>query len=172
MQPLPDLAQMAPLNGMVADDINHDGNTDLIICGNDFGAEVSNGRDDAMNGLVLFGNGNGTFRSALFPETGFFVPGDAKGLSKLLIGKNQLAVAATQNRDSLKLFALAPAKNIIRFNNDDVAAYIHLKNGKTRKTELYYGTSFLSQSSRFMMMDDTMTDVEIVNIKGDKRTAR
>ena len=91
LQPLPDMAQLAPLNGMVVDDINHDGNLDVMICGNDFGAEVSNGRDDAMNGLVLLGDGNGTFRSLLFPQSGFFVPGDAKGLAKLLIGKDQFA---------------------------------------------------------------------------------
>jgi len=172
MQPLPDMAQLAPLNGMVADDINHDGNLDLVICGNDYGAEVGNGRDDAMNGLVLLGNGNGTFYSLLFPQSGFFVPGDAKGLAKLLIGKDQYALAATQNRDFLKLFALAPAKKIIRFNNDDAIAYIHLKTGKTRKMELYYGTSFLSQSSRFMMWDDTMQQVEIVNNKGEKRVVQ
>jgi len=169
MQPLPPMAQLAPLNGMVVDDINHDGNVDVIMCGNDFGAEVSNGRQDAMNGLVLFGNGDATFRIGLFPQTGFFVPGDAKGLAKILVGKNQYALAATQNRDSLKLFALSPAQDIIRFNPDDVAVYIHLKNGKTRKMELQYGSSFLSQSSRFMMRDDTIEMVEVMNSKGLKR---
>ena len=41
------MAQMAPLNGMVAGDVNQDGFLDIIICGNDYGTEVSTGRYDA-----------------------------------------------------------------------------------------------------------------------------
>ncbi|MDP4250766.1 MAG: RNA-binding protein, partial [Bacteroidota bacterium] len=169
MHPLPAMAQFAPLNGMVADDINHDGFPDLMVCGNDFGAEVANGRDDAMNGLVLLGNGDGTFQSESFTRSGFFIPGDAKALSRLQIGQNTYAVAATQNRDFLQLFRLNQKSRIIRFNPDDVTAYVHLKNGRTRKMELYYGTSFLSQSSRFVLPDDTMQQIEIINAKGGKR---
>ena len=47
------MAQMSPLNGMVTEDINHDGSLDLMIVGNDYGTEVSSGRFDACNGLVL-----------------------------------------------------------------------------------------------------------------------
>ncbi|HZK64680.1 MAG TPA: VCBS repeat-containing protein [Puia sp.] len=172
LHPLPPAAQFAPLNGMVADDINHDGFLDLMVCGNDFGAEVGNGRDDAMNGLVLLGNGNGTFQPLTFTQSGFFTPGDAKGLSKLLIGQNTYAVAATQNRDFLQLFGLNQKRKIIRFNPDDVTANIHLKNGRTRKMELYYGSSYLSQSSRFIMQDDTMLQIEITNAKGEKRVVQ
>ncbi len=170
MMPLPPMAQLAPLNGMVADDINGDGNLDLIICGNDYGAEVSNGQEDAMNGLVLVGNGDGTFKAQTIMQSGFYLPGDAKGLSKLLIAKKTYALAATQNRGYLELFALSSDAKPIYFNPDDVVAYIHLKNGKTRKSELYYGSSFLSQSSRFMMNDDVISKIEIVNNKGIRRT--
>ena len=81
--PLPEMAQMAPLNGMIAEDINKDGFLDIIICGNDYGTEVSTGRYDAMNGLVVLGDGKGSFRTLALQETVFFVPGNAKALVKL-----------------------------------------------------------------------------------------
>ncbi|TMI67649.1 MAG: RNA-binding protein, partial [Bacteroidetes bacterium] len=74
LQPLPEMAQMAPLNGMVVEDINEDGYLDIIISGNDYGTEVSTGRFDAMNGLVMTGNGKGSFKALSLKETGFFVP--------------------------------------------------------------------------------------------------
>ncbi len=58
---LPALAQQAPVNGMLAADVNADGNLDVVLCGNDYGNEVSAGRYDAMNGLVLLGDGKGGF---------------------------------------------------------------------------------------------------------------
>ena len=54
-------AQISALNGMVADDFDGDGNLDVLINGNDWGTEVSVGRYDALNGLVLKGDGKGNF---------------------------------------------------------------------------------------------------------------
>ncbi|MEJ7588233.1 MAG: VCBS repeat-containing protein [Ferruginibacter sp.] len=54
---LPVMAQLAPLYGMTTDDFNQDGNLDVAVNGNDFGTEVSNGRYDALNGLVMLGDG-------------------------------------------------------------------------------------------------------------------
>jgi hypothetical protein len=169
MKPLPPAAQLAPLNGMIADDVNGDGNLDVLLCGNDYGNEVVNGRYDAMNGLVLLGDGAGNFRPLSLQQSGFFVPGDAKALVKLVAGK-KWAAAASQNRDMLQLFTLARTPEIIRLQPGDVSAIIHLKNGKKRKEEFYYGTSFLSQSARFITKDSTMQQIDIRNGKGEKRT--
>jgi hypothetical protein len=168
LKPLPAVAQFAPLNGMVAEDINGDGNLDLMLCGNDYGNEVVNGRYDAMNGLVLLGDGAGNFRPLSLQQSGFFVPGDAKALVKLVSGKKWV-VAASQNRNMLQLFTHARSPKIVRFETGDAAAVIHFKNGKKRKTELHYGTSFLSQSSRFIATDSTMQQIEIWNNNGQKR---
>ena len=50
------------------------------------------------------------------------------------------------------------------------AAFITYKNGTKRKQEIYYGSSFLSQSARFLHLDDNMQAVEIVDDKGNKRS--
>jgi hypothetical protein len=167
-KPLPVQAQLAPINGIVAEDVNGDGALDLIMNGNDYGNEVANGQYDAMNGLVLLGDGKGNFQSMSFQQSGYYVPGDAKGLAKLVVA-NQYTLAATQNRNKLQLFTLRPNRKVIRFKNDDVIALIDLKNGRKRKLEINYGTSFLSQSSRCLLVDDTMQTIEVTNLKREKR---
>jgi hypothetical protein len=62
MIPLPLQAQVSVVNGMIADDFDGDGNLDVLINGNDFGTEVSVGRYDALNGLLLKGDGKGNFQ--------------------------------------------------------------------------------------------------------------
>ena len=168
--PLPELAQMAPLNGMLAEDINGDGSLDIIACGNDYGPEVSTGRMDALNGLVLVGNGKGSFTTLSLNESGFFVPGNAMALVKLKAADNDYLLAASQNRSFLKLFGKKPGNiKILSLNQDDKEVFYTMMNGKIRKEEMYYGNSFLSQSSRFICKDATIKKVEVINRKGERR---
>ncbi len=170
MQALPVMAQLAPLNGMVVDDFDNDGNIDVAICGNDYGNEVANGRYDAMNGLVLLGDGKGGFKSQTILQSGLFVPGDAKALVKLKGRDNNYLLAATQNRGALKVFRHKNiAQKIIALLPTDKAVFITMPDGKIRKEEMYYGNSFLSQSSRFICVDAGVKKIEVVNFKGEKR---
>ncbi|HVU84129.1 MAG TPA: VCBS repeat-containing protein, partial [Puia sp.] len=170
MRDLPSRAQFAPLYGMQADDFNHDGNLDLIVCGNDFGTEVSKGRYDALNGLLLLGDGKGNFNPQSPAQSGICIPGDAKGLVRFMGRNDQYRIASSQNRGELKMFGLRDSQQIIRLRPDDVAAYITLKSGKTRKEETYFGSSFLSQSSRFILLSEAIKSVRIINNAGESRT--
>ena len=76
----------------------------MVICGNDYGNEVTAGRYDAMNGLVLLGDGSGNFKAQTIQQSGFFVPGDAKALVQLRGTNNQYLLAASQNQGPIKLF--------------------------------------------------------------------
>ncbi|MGC4035191.1 MAG: VCBS repeat-containing protein [Chitinophagaceae bacterium] len=169
--PLPVAAQLAPLYGMIVDDFNNDGNLDVAICGNDFGTEVTNGRYDAMNGLLLTGDGKGNFAPKSIVESGLFIPGDAKALVRLRGANDNYLVAASQNKGPLKLFNSRSAnKKIIPLNPDDKTISITLANGLTRKEEVYFGNSFLSQSSLFINMNPSIKKIEVINTKGQKRT--
>lgn len=172
MHPLPPVAQIAPIYGMVADDFNHDGNLDVALVGNDYGTEVSIGRYDAMNGLILLGNGKGNFTPQTILQSGFFVPADAKALVKLTGANNNYLLAASQNKGPLKLFKNKLPQKIIRLNNNDKFVLYHLKSGATRREELYFNTSFLSQSSRFISLNSSVNYAEVVNSKGVKRIYR
>ena len=170
LHPLPAMAQLGPLNGMVVDDFNGDGNLDVAIIGNDYGNEVFNGRYDAMNGLVLLGDGEGNFGAQSILQAGLFIPGDAKALIKLKGADNNYLLAASQNRGPLKLFNRKNAiQKLIPLQPLDVSALIIYKNGKKQKREVNYGSSFLSQSSRFLNVDNNVVSVEIKDTKGNIR---
>ncbi len=170
MVPLPVEAQTSQLDGMVVDDFDGDGNLDIAISGNDYGTEVGTGRYDAFNGLILKGDGNGHFKPLTLQQSGMYIPGDGKALVKLRGAKGSYLLAASQNRDVLKIFELKRPVQTIKLQPMDAFAMIKYKNGKTSKQEFYYGDSFLSQSGRFMNLDNTMASVTITDSFGHRRT--
>lgn len=102
---LPVEAQFAPVNDMLADDIDNDGNLDLLLVGNFYYAEVERGRYDAFKGLYLKGDGKGNFKPVSLTESGFVVDGDARKLIKINQAQRSLYIAS-QNNDNLVIYSL------------------------------------------------------------------
>ncbi len=116
MIPLPSQAQFSALNGIIADDFNIDGNLDILVNTNDFSTEVMTGRYDALNGLVMLGNGHGGFSPLTIAESGIYLPGNGRSLVKLRGAGGRYLVAAASNRGPLKIFSLRSENNIISYN--------------------------------------------------------
>ena len=169
MHDLPIEAQVSALNGISVEDYTGDGNLDVVINGNDFGTEVSVGRYDALNGLLLRGNGAGQFTPLSILESGIFIPGNGKALVKVRGIKSKSILIASQNKGAIKAFRFRNNDTLIPLLKDDVSAIIKLRNGKMRKEEIYYGSSFLSQSGRFLNINASVLDVEVTNTKGQRR---
>jgi hypothetical protein len=169
MIPLPLAAQVSVINGMIADDFDGDGNLDVLMNGNDFGTHISIGRSDALNGLLLKGDGNGGFTPLTIQQSGIYIPGNGKALVKMVGSKGNYLVAASQNRDHVKLFELNTKMQLIKINPDDRVAIIHFKNGKIQKEEVYYGSSFLSQSGRFISVNENVSFIDITDHAGKIR---
>jgi enediyne biosynthesis protein E4 len=171
IKPLPDEAQTAPVFAMQSQDINGDGNLDILMVGNDFGMEPYSGRHDAFNGLCLKGDGKGNFTPLTLAQTGFFVKGDAKGLVTILTAKNEDLLMATQNQDSLLAFKKTNNKNEkwLSLKPDDFCADIVYTGNKKRRIEFYYGSTYLSQSCRKFLLDKEAVKITITNFKGIKR---
>jgi hypothetical protein len=163
--------QVAPVNGIVVDDVDRDGNLDVLMVGNDYGYEPTNGKYDAFTGMVLKGDGKGSFLPVTSVSSGFFVEGDAKGLVKVNLDAGD-AYIATQNRDSLKIFS--PKKNlpshVFRPEATDVYAIMTDDKGRKRRVEFYYGSGYLSQSTRAIRIGDDIREIEVVDSKGHKRS--
>ena len=182
--PLPAEAQWSVINGMVAGDFDGDGFLDLVINGNDYGTEVAMGRYDAMDGLYLSGDGKGGFRPRTILQSGLYIPGNGKGLVRLRGGGGanggggkdyrggSSLLAASQNRGPLKLFALRHPSPTLALTPADISLRIRYRDGHFRKEEVYYGSSFLSQSARFMDWSDGVVSVEITDIHGATREIR
>ncbi|MEO6453586.1 MAG: VCBS repeat-containing protein, partial [Ginsengibacter sp.] len=167
---LPKEAQVSVLNGMITEDFDGDGNLDVVINGNDYGTEVSVGRYDALNGLMLKGDGKGNFKPLSILESGIYIPGNGKALVKLQSSNGYYLLAGSQNKDVLKMFQLKRKVINIKLQPTDVSAIIKFKNGNIQKEEFYYGTSFLSQSGRFLTVDENIISVIIKNNQGETRS--
>jgi enediyne biosynthesis protein E4 len=166
---LPLQAQFAPLNGMAVADWNADGHLDVLAVGNDFGTEVTTGRLDACNGLLLLGNGKGGFKAASYQQSGFYVPGDAKSLVLLVGAKQDVIVLAGQNQGPVEAFRWQKPARIIRLNAEDVRLE-WTANGRKQSQEVPIGQSFLSQSGRFAVLPNSVQNIQITTLKGQKRT--
>ncbi|TAF46178.1 MAG: RNA-binding protein [Sphingobacteriales bacterium] len=167
---LPMQAQLSNINGMVVNDFDGDGNIDIALNSNDYGMAPMLGRNDAMNGLLLKGDGKGNFKPLSILQSGLFIPSNGKALISTLIN-NKPVLMATQNGGKLKTFSNKLNKGkIITLNNNDQYAIITLKNGKKRKEEFNYGTSYLSQSARFIQLNHHIKSIQIVNNKQQTRT--
>ena len=174
MKPLPLEAQTAPVFGMKADDVDGDGNLDLLLVGNDYGMDPNSGRHDAFAGLCLKGDSKGNFSKMPLPQSGFFVPDDGKALATLHTAKNEDVLIATQNQDSLLVFSpkSLTTKRIVKWVDlkpDDFSAEIIFKDGSKRKLEFYYGSAYLSQSSRKLPIEKNMKKITVTNFRGNKR---
>ena len=154
MIPLPAEAQFSAINGMIAEDFDGDGNLDLVMNANDYGTEPNVGRYDALNGLYLKGDGKGKFTPLCpFCKAASLSREMVKPLVKLQSANGKCLLAAGQNRGPLKIFELKKDIRTIRVGPSDVGALLKYKNGLTRKQEIYYGSSFLSESGRFLNLD-------------------
>ena len=101
--PLPAAAQLAPIFAMVATDLDEDGRVDLLVAGNFDGFKPEVGRAAASYGVWLRGDAGGTFGAVDALESGFFVPGQARGIGAVRTRRGVRYLVA-RNDDSVLLF--------------------------------------------------------------------
>ena len=102
-RPLPNYAQFSSVNDIIIKDFDNDKVNDLLIVGNMYHAEIETARNDAGNGLLLKGNGDGSFNEIPTFKSGFFTPGDSKKAISLTLGNKEIILVAN-NDDRLQIF--------------------------------------------------------------------
>ncbi len=95
---LPQEAQFSPVFAISAADFDHDGKKDLFFGGNISESRLKFGKYDASYGLLLKGDGKGSFSAVPFLKSGLKLEGDVRSVlivhDTLLLGVNQKSVQA------------------------------------------------------------------------------
>jgi len=101
--PFPTLAQLAPVNTIVAEDIDKDGSIDLLLAGNEYQAALPAGRYDASYGILLAGNGKGSFNPIPPATSGLILDGDVRDL-KIIHAAGQRLMLVAVNDSPMSIF--------------------------------------------------------------------
>ncbi len=102
---LPTAAQLAPAFGVVVADFDGDGREDLFLAQNFFPTEINAMRFDAGAGLVLLGDGAGSFRAQTVQASGISVLGDQRGAAAAdFDGDGRVDLAVSQNGAPMTLW--------------------------------------------------------------------
>jgi len=157
-EPLPRIAQIAPLQGIVAGDFDGDGFADIYAVQNSYAPIPAVGRFDGGISQLLRGDGHGHFRPVPPTESRLVVPGDAKALTTLdlnadgwpdfLLSRNNSTTLAFRNngvsgRRSLCIKLRGPAGNPTAIG---ARITVQLTDGSTETSEVYCGSGYYSQS--------------------------
>ena len=157
--PLPRIAQIAPLQGMVTGDFDGDGHVDLYAVQNSYAPIPAVGRFDGGISQWFRGDGQGHFQPVPPAQSGLIVPGDAKALVVLdlnddgwpdfLTTQNNASSLAFQNAGtpsgrSCRVVLKGPPGNL-----HAIGARLSVeRNGTVFETlEIHAGSGYYSQSS-------------------------
>jgi hypothetical protein len=158
-QPLPRMAQIAPIFGLVAGDFDGDGHADIYAVQNSYAPIPEVGRFAGGLSQMLRGEGKGGFHVVPLSETHLVVPGDAKGLAVLDVdrdGRPELMV--TRSGDTSMVFGNAglPGRSTLAVslrgrpgNLAAIGARITAvaTDGSTQTSEVSAGAGYRTQSS-------------------------
>jgi hypothetical protein len=158
-EPLPRIAQISPLQGIVAGDFEGDGHADIYAVQNSYAPVPSVGRFDGGLSQLLRGDGQGRFNPVAPAESGLVVTGDAKALAVLDLDQDGWPdFLVTRNNDTVLAFHNSGVAGHRSFrislrgppgNPTAVGARItvELADGSARTAEVYAGSGYYSQSS-------------------------
>jgi hypothetical protein len=105
-KPLPTMAQISPVNGIIVRDLTGGGHLDVYCVGNNFGPEPSTGRFDGGVSVLLKGDGRGGLTPIPAWQSGLLAAGDARAAVVLALpGQKAIpTIAVSQSNGALLLF--------------------------------------------------------------------
>jgi hypothetical protein len=158
-EPLPRIAQISPLQGIVAGDFRGDGHAGIYAVQNSFAPVPSIGRFDGGLSQLLRGDGHGHFDAVPPVESGLIVPGDAKALALIdtdqdgwpdfLVTRNDSTTLAFHNKGRAGHSSMRVLLRGATGNPTAVGARItvEMADGTAQVSEVYAGSGYYSQST-------------------------
>lgn len=102
-EPLPYMAQLAPVFSVIVSDINKDGVKDILLGGNFYGLKPEVGRYDANYGVCFLGSPAHTWRYISPAQSGLFIKGEVRDIKEITSKKGK-SILVARNHESLQLF--------------------------------------------------------------------
>jgi enediyne biosynthesis protein E4 len=161
-KPLPLEAQMAPAFAVCVADFDGDGHEDVFLSQNFFGTRAETSRYDAGRGLLLRGDGRGSFEAVPGQQSGLTIYGEQRGAAAGdydADGRTDLVL--TQVASETKLYHNDTARPGLRVrlagpsgNPQGVGAIIRLKFGDRLgpARQVHAGSGYWSQDSATQVM--------------------
>ncbi len=158
-EPLPRIAQISPFQGLVAGDFEGRGCADIYAVQNSYAPIPPVGRFDGGLSQLLRGDGRGHFTPVAPAESGLVVPGDAKALAVVTLGRggwpdflvtrNNATTLAFLNSGTEGRGSLCVRLNGPPGNPTAVGARISLEraDGAAETCEVFAGSGYYSQST-------------------------
>ncbi|MCP9765700.1 VCBS repeat-containing protein [Lacihabitans soyangensis] len=94
---LPMQVQFSAVKDVLMNDLDSDGNMDVLMVGNEYGTDVDSGRQDASFGCFLKGDGKGGFKVVSNKKAGIKLKGNARKIT-VSNGGNQILVWMNQSQ--------------------------------------------------------------------------
>ncbi|MEO8109050.1 MAG: VCBS repeat-containing protein [Ginsengibacter sp.] len=102
---LPIEAQYSPVYAISIADVNNDGNADMILAGNNAWTRIKFGRYSANHGVLLLGDGKGSFTYVPQFKSGLNVRGDIRSMQVIHV-KNKLKIVFGANDSFTETYEL------------------------------------------------------------------
>jgi hypothetical protein len=158
-EPLPRIAQIAPIQGLVAGDFDGDGHADVYAVQNSHSPIPSVGRFDGGLSQLLKGDGRGGFTPVAPRDSGLVVPGDAKALAVVdmdrngwpdfLVTRNDNTTLAFRNNGVRGGNSIAVRLRGLAGNPSAIGARVSVRmaDGSTQVGEVRAGSGYYAQSA-------------------------
>jgi hypothetical protein len=158
-EPLPRIAQISPLQGMVAGDFSGEGRPEIYAVQNSYAPIPAVGRFDGGLSQLLRTDGHGHLSAVPVAASNLVVPGDAKALAVLdmdqdgwpgfVVSRNNATVLAFRNHGSdgrrpLRVVLRGPAGNPTGVG---ARITVEFSDGSAQASEVYAGSGYYSQST-------------------------
>ncbi len=170
---LPPEAQFAPAFGICVADFDGDGDEDIFLSQNFFAVTTETSRFDSGRGLLLKGDGHGSFKAESGDKSGLLIYGEQRGCAAADFDHDgRVDLAITQNASETKLYRNMNAKPGLRIvlrgpmgNPFGAGAKIRLSNAESvgPVREVHAGSGYWSQdgSTQVMSLKGNPTKISV-----------
>ena len=97
---------------------------------------------------------------------------DSKGMAKLITPDGHELIVVGNNSSRVRAYASRGTGKYYKATKEDAYAMVTLSNGKVFKYEFYYGSTYLSQSSRTLKYEPGFISIKVFDSKGNSKIVK